>query len=185
MFYEVSEDLKFLIEIMSDSFLSKLELAKGLKEAIATATGIANEYKAYIAKEGKIRGQERARMIENLDRFFTLLIILREKLQESKIRKHFSDKEFLYKVPIRVKGNKYVGYGTLQKKDVAAKYTFNSGYETLILWKLKGLLIYCYRTLNGQEIQEDNLQDMYLMFDDLFYNILVMRYKLRNLLIDR
>jgi hypothetical protein len=185
LFFEVNSDLKFSLEILADPIYSKLKLTQGFNEAVATATGIANEYEAHIEKEGKIRGQVRTRIIEDLDRLFTLLIVVREKLQELKKEQYSPHESISYKVPLVVRGKKYTGQGTIQKKDIATPYTFSSGYGALILSRFKNLLINCYEVLNGQEMRSSRIQKIFLMFDDLFYNILVMRYKLRNLLIDR
>jgi hypothetical protein len=185
LYFEVNDDLEFSLEILADPGYTKLKLTQGFNEAVATATGIANEYEAYLEKEGKIRGQIRTRIIEDLDRLFTLLLVVREKVQELRNKSRVQGKGFSYKVPLVVKGKKYTSQGAIRQKDIDIPYSFSSGYGTLVLSKFKNLLINCSEVLNSQEAQDNRLRYIFLMFDDLFYNILVMRYKLRNLLIDR
>jgi hypothetical protein len=185
LYFEVNDDLTFSLEILADPIYVRLKLTKSFNEAVATATGIANEYEAYIEKEGKIRGQIRTRIIEDLDRLFTLLIVVRDKLQELRNKSQAPGKGLSYKVPLVIKGKKYTSQGAIQQKDIVIPYSFSSGYQTLILSTFKNLLINCSEVLNGKKTQDNRLRSIFLMFDDLFYNILVMRYKLRNLLIDR
>ena len=66
-------------------------------------------------KEGRILGQERIQLIEALDNLFILLVILRIRLEKSLSTDISLTDELYYKVPIKIKVNKFAIHGKLKK----------------------------------------------------------------------
>lgn len=182
LFCEIDSSLNFSIEIMIDSGLLKQPLSQLFKTTIVTATQINKEYAHFMTKEGKILGQERIQLVESLDSLFILLVILRIRLEKS-LSVGVSLKEC--RAPIEMKFNKFVIQGKLERDDLYGIENFNVGYESLILEKIKELLVKYKQALQDNQVQIQKIEELYLTFDDVFYNSIAMRYNIENCLIDR
>jgi len=75
--------------------------------------------------------------------------------------------------------------GTLNSNDISGIVSFNEGYEGMILKKIKDLLLKYKYTLDSEEPSFDKYMDLYSIFDEIFYNTIIMRYGIENLLIDK
>ena len=73
----------------------------------------------------------------------------------------------------------------LNSYDIAGIVSFNEGYEVLILKKTKDLLLKYKYTQDSEEPSFDKYMDLYSIFDEIFYNTILMRYGIENLLIDK
>ena len=74
--------------------------------------------------------------------------------------------------------------GTLNIDDISVVTSFNEGYEGVILKKIKDLLLKYKNTLDSGEPSFDEFMDIYSTFDGVFYNMILIRYGIENLLID-
>jgi len=184
-FCEIDDELNFTIEIIIDPDFLNANVADLFKKAITLSTNINNQYAGFIAREGRIRGQERTQLIEALDNLFILLVMLRLKFMDVLSPPVMREEDLLYKVPLSRKLNKLVATGKLNEKELFGIKNFNEGYEKLILNKIKKLLINYKNIINSQSSSSDDSEEMFLTFDDIFYNSIIIRYNLENLLLDR
>ena len=136
-------------------------------------------------KEGRILGQERIQLIEALDNLFVNLVTLRIRLEKSLSTDISLTDELYYKVPIKIKVNKFAIHGKLKKDDLFSIKNFSEGYEGLIFNKIKQMLMKYQDALKDKQLLVHKLEELYLIFDDILYNSIVMRYNLENCLIDK
>jgi hypothetical protein len=187
IFFEVDNKLNFQIELLIDPVLKEMDTRRLFRSIIAIAKKIQLQYAIFIKKEGKILGQERTQLIEQLDYLFAFLSVLRDKLRErfssgSQIKLNYQDKVF-----INHQYNKFRVIGKFRKDDLFGIENFNKGYEVLIRKGIKELMVK-YKDLKITRKNKKRLlnkaKDVYQSFDDILYNVIVMRYNLQNCLID-
>jgi hypothetical protein len=148
LFFEIDKDLNFQVEILIDSEILRHGLLRLFRNTIGYASKISAQYDAFIARDGKILGQERIQLLEK-------------------------------------RTNKLTTFGKIVQEDLYGIKNFSSGYETLILEKIKKLLIVYKNSIQGETIRENRFGEIYSMIDDIFSNIIAVRYNLENCLIDR
>jgi hypothetical protein len=186
IFFEVDTKLNFNIELMIDPLLKEMDLSQLFKNTITIATKIQKQYDVFMKKEGKILGQERTQLIEDLDSLFCFLVILHDRLKKNISIEDIYSNKVNYRVPIYVKFNKFVSQGKLRNDDLFSIENFSRGYEVLILNKIKELLLYYKntRSTTGNNKSLEGFEELYRTFDEIFYNLIVMRYNLQNCLVD-
>jgi hypothetical protein len=184
-FFEIDPKLHFKIEVRLDSEFLEQELSQILKNTIVVATNIKKQYDHFIAKEGKILGQERIKLVESLDNLFILLVMMRMRLEKNISMEPASKKELNYKVPINFKPNKFTIQGKLAKDNLFGMQNFNKGFTDLIFNKIKDILIKYKSVSNGEGLLNKRLLELYRIFDDILYNSIVLRYNLENCVIDK
>ncbi len=185
LFCDIDSNLNFTIEIMIDTDIEEQDLSQLFKNTIVSATKINKRYDHLIDKEGRILGQERIQLIEALDNLFVLLVILRIRLEKSLPADISLKDEMYYKVPIKIKVNKFAIHGKLKKDDPFKIENFSEGYEGLIFNKIKEMLMKYQDAVKDEHLQINKFAELYLIFDDILYNSIVMRYNLEICLIDR
>jgi len=184
-FCEIDDKLNFNVEIMIDPAFSEINLPDLFKKTIVLSNSINNQYTVFIVRDGKVRGQERTQLIEALDNLFILLVVLCLKLIDVFSPRVKPEGELLYKVPFSKKLNKIVAKGKLNDRELFGIKNFNEGYENLIIDKIKKLLISYKNIINSDSSSQDEFREMFLTFDDIFYNFIIIRYNIENLLLDR
>jgi len=183
LFFTVDEKLNFTLELIVDPLLKKSDLANLFKHTISIATKIQKEYVLFIEKEGRILGQERTQLIEDLDSLFSYLAILSNKLSGS----FFPHDETHYRIFLHAKYNKMVSRGRIHEEDIAKIKNFLKGYELLIMSKIRELLLNFKHLMNSEKDKKGAIkwfEELYETIDSLLYNLLVIRYNLQNCLID-
>ncbi len=186
LFCEIDKNLNFRVEILFDSEILRHELPGLFRNTIGYASKIKAQYEYFMARDGKIRGQERVQLLDSLDNLFINLVMLRIRLESVHQAGGGSrDANYSYKVNIENRHNKVVVFGKIVQEDLFGIRNFSSDYETLILVKIKELLIMYRNSIQEGTIQEIGFGSMYSMIDDIFYSIVVVRYNLENCLIDR
>jgi hypothetical protein len=185
LFFNVDNRLRFTVEVMIGNDL----YAKSLSEIIAHVTAISKKikqiYTVFISKEGRVHGQGRVQLVEGLDELFGVLLLLRKNLEERTPREVASANELEKKVMVETRINKFIATGVLQSNDIAGIASFNEDYDLLILKTIKDLLLKYKNTLDSEKPSHDKYIDLYTVFDEIFYNTIVMRYGVENLLIDK
>jgi hypothetical protein len=174
------------VEILFDSEILRHELPGLFRNTIGYASKINAQYEYFMNRDGKILGQERVKLLESLDNLFINLVMLRVRLES--LHQTAGDSRSSNRsssVHIENRHNKVVISGRIVQEDLFGIKNFNSGYETLILDKIKTLLILYKNSIQGDTIQEHGFEKMYSMIDEIFYNIVAVRYNLENCLIDR
>jgi hypothetical protein len=162
---------------------------KSLSEIIMRVTAILKKikqlYTGFILKEGRIYGQGRVQLVEVLDELFSMLLLLRKNLSERTPKEISSTYELNRRVTVETKINKFIAKGTLNSNNISEIVSFNEGYDVLILKKIKNLLLKYKNTLDAEEPSFNKYTDLYSCFDEIFYNTILMRYGVENLLIDK
>ena len=184
-FCEIDVNLHFKIEVRLDSDVSEQELSQLLKNTIVIATNIKKQYDLFMAEEGKILGQERIRLVESLDNLFTFLVLMRIHLGKNLSMDPVIIKQLDIKVPIAVKHNKFSIQGKLRREDLYGMQNFTKGFTIPIYEKIKVILIKYKSVLNGESLLNDSVLGLYRTFDNILYNLIVLRYNLENCLIDK
>jgi hypothetical protein len=182
---DIDPELRFKIEVRLDSALLEQELAQLLKNTIAVATYIKKQYDHFMARVGKILGQERIKLVESLDNLFVYLVMMRIRLEKNVSIDSEAIKQPDIKVPIDVRHNKFTIQGKLKRDDLFGMQNFTKGYTVLIFDKIKNILVKYKKVLNGGGFRNDSLQELYCTFDDILYSAIVLRYNLEKCLIDR
>jgi hypothetical protein len=162
---------------------------KGLSEVIIGVADISKKikklYTGFILKEGGIYGQGRVQLVESLDELFSMLLLLRKNLTDRTPKDISPTNGLNRRVIVETKINKFIAKGTLHSNDILRIRSFNGGYEVFILKEIKDLLLNYKDTLESEEPSLDKYIDLYSCFDEIFYNTILIRYGVENLLIDK
>ncbi|MFW6180997.1 MAG: hypothetical protein ACOC8N_04545 [Spirochaetota bacterium] len=184
-FFEIDERYRFSVEVLVDTGSLEQDMAGLFKKTIAVATRIGREYESMTAGEGKILGQERTHLIESLDTLFTHLVILFHRLKRNLPEERQVTEIIDFKVPLRVRYNKFVARGELSRDDLYSVRQFGRDYGERILSKIKDMLMQYKDGLNDREHRVEKFQKLYRLLDGILYNTLIMRYNIQNLLLDQ
>jgi hypothetical protein len=184
LFFDIDSKQRFSIEVMIGNELYTQSLSEVIARVTADSKRIKQLYTDFALKEGRIHGQGRVQIVEGLDELFGVLLFLRKSLIERAPREIASVNTVFHRVMIVIKMNKFVVKGTLDNRDLSNLVSFNTGYNVLILKEIKNLLIKCKNTLNSEELLLEKYKDLYNTFDEIFYNTILLRYAIENLLID-
>jgi len=186
LFCEMDKDLNFRVEILSDSEILRHDLTGLFRNTIGYASKIGAQYDSFITRDGKILGQERIQLLESLDNLFIYLVMLQVRLESVHgAERTKAESNYGFKISIEKRSNKLTASGKIVQEDLYGIKTFSAGFATLILGKIKKLLIMYKNSIQGDEIREHGFGEIYSMIDDIFYNIIAVRYNLENCLIDR
>jgi hypothetical protein len=185
LFFNIDDKQRFHVEVMVGQDL----YTKSLSEIIACVTAdskrIKQVYTDFKLKEGGIHGQGRVQLIEGLDDLFGVLLLLRQNLTERAPREVSSIMKLVRRVTIDVKINKFMAKGTLVNNEISNLESFNAGYDVLVVKRIKDLLLKYKNTLNSEELLLDDYMDLYNTFAEIFHNIILIRYAVENLLLDK
>ncbi len=185
LFFNIDNRLNFMVEVLLGNDLSAQKLSVIIRQVADTTKRIKLLYTGFISKESRIYGQGRVQLVEALDELFTILLLLRENLNKRTPRELSTTGNNNMRIAVETKINKIVVQGSMSRNDISKIESFNEGYEVLILKEIKDLLIKYKNTLDSEETSLDKYRDLYSGFDDIFYNTILMRYSVENLLIDR
>jgi hypothetical protein len=177
--------MRFTVEVMLGNDMDRKNLSEIIMHVTAISKQIKQLHTGFISKEGRIHGQGRVRLVEGLDELFAFLLLLRKNIKERAPREASAMNEPDRRVKVEMKINKFMAIGTLNSSDISGIVSFNNGYEGLILKKLKDLLLKYKYTLDSEEPSLDKFMDLYNSIDELFYNTILIRYSIENLLIDK
>jgi hypothetical protein len=120
-----------------------------------------------------------------MDDLFTLLLILKERLEDRIDGEvSFIDKAIL-KVDTQSSINRFVLRGMLIDSEIRKINCFDSAYDKLILREIKELLILYKDFLASKATSENEYRDLFRKFDTVFYNAIIVRFGIENLLIDK
>jgi hypothetical protein len=90
------------------------------------------------------------------------------------------------KVRITSEINKFVSKGKIARDDLLGVDNFNKTYNETIMANIKNLLLHFKNAGSGEHMTTLSFyRDMFTVFDDIFYNCLIMRYNIINCRIDR
>jgi hypothetical protein len=185
LFFEIDTRLRFTVEVI----LGTDTLAKSLSEIIAGVTNVSKNikqlYAGFISKEGRIHGQGRVQLVEGLDELFGVLLLLRENLKDRTAGENGINNPLQSRVSVDTRINKFVVKGVLNQDDISGIVSFNKGYDAYILKKIQNLLLLYKNTVNSEKLTVAGYRDIYDAFDEIFYNTLLLRYGVVNLLIDK
>jgi hypothetical protein len=183
LFFTVDEKLNFSLELIVDPALREQDVAALFKRIVVVAAKTRREYNHFMDKEGRILGQERTQLIEDLDELFSCAALLSTRIRKNET----GGGENLRMVPLRMKHNKFLSEGRLLETDAVQVGSFSLGYELLVLNRMKELLAN-YRNLAvsppASEKRAGSIEELAACFDEILYNLLVMRYNLQNCLLD-
>lgn len=185
LFFNIDNRLHFTVEVMFGNDLSSQRLSVIIRQVTTITKMIKQLYTGFISKMGRIHGQKRVQLVEMLDELFTVLLLLRENLKERTPQESSLKGELNMRVVVKTKINKFIVQGAMSSDDISRIESFNEGYEVLILQEVKDLLIKYKTTLDSEEASFDKYIDLYNDFDEVFYNTILMRYSVENLLIDK
>jgi len=172
---------KLNVEISFTSAVFQRQNAEILKSIITSISLVKHKYKISIDKFKKILGQDRISLLELLDTIFTDLALLHLNfLSEMNIK---SDDERLtnLKIPIRLNDNSKSivteGILELNKNNIN---NFETSFDELVVNSIKEFLNE-YKNVN----ETKNDLNLILMIDSILYSILLLRYLLKNCLLDK
>jgi hypothetical protein len=185
LFFTIDNRMHFTVEVMLGNDLDSQSLSQIIMRITTISKKIKQLYTGFISKEGKIHGQERVQLVEGLDDLFYALLVLRKKLSDRTPSDDLPINEPGRRVIVDMKINKFIAKGILNGNDLSAIVNFNNGYEGLILKEIKELLLKYKHTLESEKTAFDKYIDLYNKFDEIFYNTILIRYGIENLLIDK
>jgi phosphoribosyl-ATP pyrophosphohydrolase len=183
-FLEVDDQYNFSLQIMHDSETVQLSPALLFKKAISSAISIKKIFENILEKEGKISGQKRSLLVESIDTLFTYLVLLKHKLLPNDTRKDALQSSDGVRVPFRRKFNKFLASGKIEREDLQKIKNFQQAFDTRILAKLKDLL-QKYNEAARNTTGAANNDDLFSAFDEIFYQSILIRYSVENLMLDR
>jgi len=171
---------KFSLEIISSKEEIELSLADILRKITVYSTKFTNLYDEIINKRGKIFGQERILIIENIDQLFIMSVLFLFKLL-GMIKNDINILDF--KVPITFSQNKFISSGSILKEDMNSVDKINVFFENNILFKIKEILVY-YKKIFEVENKMDIFMKLLNNIDDILYNIIILRHNIKNCIVD-
>ncbi|MFW6137625.1 MAG: hypothetical protein ACOC7U_00480 [Spirochaetota bacterium] len=185
LFFYIDDKLNFTTEVILTPEFLQMNIAEVLNNITGTGAKIKKTYAVLVAGGGKIRGQERTMLVEGLDRLFMLILTLRSKLGQNLPRQILSNINLNFRVSWDLKHhNKYTAQGRLEPPDLFGIESFNKGYQYLVLNNIKELLVKYKEFLADENVDVEKAEALYRGLDDIFYDIMVVRYNVHNLLID-
>ena len=170
--------LEYMIEILPNQGLFSESTLDLLKKSITVTAKIKQNYDNCIRTDKKILGRGRTSLLEGLDYLFTHLAVL---------QLSFSDKiqamgdQGKFKVLLKKSINKILSEGVFAEDKVAAVTGFGIDFEKHIVEKMKVLLVTYNQAFHEKGKSYD---DIVLTLDEILHQCLVIRYKLKNCLID-
>jgi hypothetical protein len=164
--------------------MEELPPAELFKKTIARAVVVKKIYTTIIDKDGRISGQKRPQLVEALDTLFIYLVVLRDKLLGNYAPLSQTRSADQVKVPLQKKFNKHVAAGSINQEDLLKITNFAGSFDSRILSKLKELLTK-YNELVKAGDKENSFNALASAFDELFYNLLLIRNNLENVSFDR
>jgi hypothetical protein len=179
----MDEGLNYNLELLIDPETLEQELSAAFKQVVATAAHIGQVHDAVISKTGKILGQERTQLIEDLDQLFIRLAV---------VYAHFtrvaSDKALVdlpLRVPIEMRTTKFVASGNLSEQDVNQVTSFTKDFNTRIVSRIKDMLVAYKQAVSDETVDDEEYRRLFRSLDGILYGILILRYTIKSLLIDR
>ncbi len=183
-FLEVDEQYSFSLQIIHDSQTVQLSSALLFKKAISSAISIKKIFENILEKDRKISGQKRPLLVESIDTLFTYLVLLKYKLLPSEAGKDGLRNTAEVRVPFRRKFNKFLASGKIEREDLQKISNFQQAFDTRILAKLKELL-QKYNEAARNAPDSSNNEELFSAFDEIFYQSILIRYSVENLMLDR
>ncbi|HEQ71524.1 MAG TPA: hypothetical protein ENN69_03465 [Spirochaetia bacterium] len=176
---------RFAIEAIPLTTNTGLDQYNLLKTVISTTSQIKDQYDHTMARYGKLIGQGRIGLLEQLDNLFINLLLLYENLKQSTRDQYLAfQKKFEFKVMIDNKNNKYYSSGIISERDVALPNNFGQAYNELIVGNIKRLLVR-YKEVMNNPAQAENLTDIYAIMDQVLYQFIILRYNVLKCNIDK
>jgi hypothetical protein len=185
LFFNIDNRMRFTVQVMLGNDLDSQSLSQIIMRITTISKKIKQLYTGFMSKEGKIHGQERVQLVEGLDDLFYVLLVLRKKLTDRTPPDDLPINETGRRVIVDMKINKFIAKGILNDNDLSSIVNFNKGYEDLILKEIKELLLKYKLTLESEKTAFDKYMDLYNKFDEIFYNTVLIRYGIENLIIDK
>ena len=139
---------------------------------------------------GKLLGPARTTIIYNLDGIFIYLMVLQQNMNEQLDTIFLTEimNTFEKKVHFETHFNKYHSSGTLLEEDINKVKSFIPVFNEKILNRIKEIVWHFRNITESKESKEKikaSIISLYYIFDITFYNLLILRYCLENVLIDK
>jgi hypothetical protein len=182
-FFEIDGGLNYTLEILVDPETLSQELSAAFKRVIETAASISQVYGAVVSKAGKILGQERTQLIEDLDGLFTRLVVLYAHFQRGGTER--ARDNLPLRVPIEVRRNKFLARGSLTDDDVKGVTSFIGEFNGRVVAKIKSMLVEYREAVADGTIDDGEYRSLFRTLDGILYDILILRYSIKSLLVDQ
>ncbi len=177
LFYTISNKLRFNIEIVIDTEIFSKTNPQIVRDILTSVKKIARMQNEFVASQRKIIGQNRIDYVAALDDLFTHLVVLRRNLRQyqgSETTEHEASEEH-YKVPLDFQTHRIFSRGGLRREDLISIDNFSSSFNSRVLEKIKELMVQYKNFVASGNNSADDLEELYRIFDNVFYNILILR----------
>ncbi len=189
--------MPFYCEIDEDNFsyqfkstIDRNQARNTMSEWLHIIMGLLKEiwelYQDIIEKTGKISGQERSQLVDKLDELFNSLLVLQRTMHENIPPQLVRSLELKPRISVIFNLNNFSSHGTLKEQDMHSITGFDAAYNEKLIPGIKELLLKYKRLAEtGQSSTVADFQSVFNVFDEIFYQLLILRYNLVNCVIDR
>ena len=183
LFFTIDDRNRFNVEVMKDTDTAGLNLSSIIRKVTKSAKGIKTVYLEIMTRDNRISGQDRVKLLEEIDGLLRELLLLYDRMDE-KISKKSKHKGGMIRVSVRSKINKYEIKGMLDDRSLRKIKDFDKSYDVMVLREIKNLLLYC-SDLYSEKAGDREMAVLYKKFDSMFFTIITLRYGIENLFIDK
>ncbi len=176
LFFTISNKFRFNIEIVIDTEIFNKSNPQIVRDILNSVKKITKMQQEFNAARRKIIGQSRIDYIAALDNLFIHLVVLRRNLrqyQDNDAEEAESSEEH-YNVPLDFQTHRISSRGRLQQKDLVSVDNFSSSFNSKVLEKIRDLMVK-YREFVASGHSSQEIENIYKIFDEVFYNILLLR----------
>lgn len=177
LFFEIDGRSNFELEIYKTPEYADLQEAQLLKQMYASLRRLKKTFTTIKTSQKKLFGQSRAALIAEVDKYCTLLAVLRDKLLTLD-KAYASEVEGMeLQVPLTRKLNKFVAKGWLESENAARLVDMMDILDSTILEKFKHLLQLLQQT--GNQDQAPRAEILHVI-DDILAAVLALRNSIQT-----
>ncbi len=161
-------------------------MADWLREIVELLRSIRENYDQAMKKDGRILGLVRNHLVEGMDRLFTGLLVLQRTMHENIPTGLNRSLELKPRVPVLFTLNSFSSQGVIRQKDLSSIDSFEQSFVQHIVPGVKNILER-YRNMISPERENRvvDFQEIFKVFDEIFYQLLVLRHNVVDCVIDR
>lgn len=186
VYFEIdNKSFDYTLQIIPLSDASNLDQAELLKNIAVYIGNLKTRYENDIKRAGKILGQERIKFVEITDKLLTLLMTLLDSIKNNFSNDiQLSEKNINLKIPIENRNKKFYSDGNLKEEDINNFNKFEKAH-TVIVNNLKIILLKYREMMSKSNPNTDIYKVLLTAFDDVFYNLIILRHNIKNCIIDK
>lgn len=180
-----AENQTYEFKTIVSSELIQRNMAEWLREIVEMLRSVRETYQDIVRKDGRILGQERNFLVEHLDHLFTALLVLQRTMHENIPAGINKALELRPRVSVLFTLNNFSSQGSIREADLYSLGNFGEAFINRILPGIQKLL-HLYRVMiePGYQSRVVDFQEIFQVFDEMFYQLLILRFNLVNCVID-